>query len=68
VTVELKQDDIGLLISLLTQEIDRVGEVEEKYGFCDLSHFFRMVDTRTKLLDMPVDGELQAGFSDKEWE
>ncbi len=34
-TVELKRDDIGLLISLLTRDMDRIGEVKEKYGFCD---------------------------------
>jgi len=68
VTVELKRDDIGLLISLLTQEVDRVGEVKEKYGSCDPSHFFHLVDMRNRLLAMPVAEELPAAFSDKEWE
>jgi hypothetical protein len=66
VTVELKRDDIGLLIGLLTQDIDRVGEMKEKYGFCDPSYFYRLVDMRNKLLAMPVAEELPAGFNDKE--
>ncbi len=66
--VELKRDDIGLLIALLTQEIDRVGEAKEKCGFHDPSYFYRLVDMRSKLLAMPADGEIQDGFSDKEWE
>jgi len=66
VTVELKRDDIGLLISLLTQDIERVGEVKEKYGFCDSSYFYRLVDMRNKLLAIPVVEELPAGFNDKE--
>ncbi len=65
-TVELKRDDISLLISLLTRDMDRVGEVKEKYGFCDPSYFYRLVDMRNKLLAMPVVEELPAGFSDKE--
>ena len=67
-TVELKRDDIGLPISLLTQEIDRVGEVKGKYGSCDPSYFYRLVDMRDKLLAMPVAEESAVAFSDKEWE
>jgi len=29
VTVELKRDDIGLVISVISQELDRVGEAKE---------------------------------------
>ena len=65
-TVELKRDDICLLISLLTQGIERAGEVKEKYGFCDPSYFYRLVDMRNKLLAIPVAEELPAGFNDKE--
>ncbi len=65
-TVELKRDDISLLISLLTRDIDRVGEMKEKYGFCDPLYFYRLVDMRNKLLAMPVAEELPVGFSDKE--
>ena len=31
--VELEKNDVKTLISLVTEEIDRVGEVKEKYGF-----------------------------------
>ena len=65
-TVELKRDDISLLLSLLTRDMDRVGEVKEKYGFCDPSYFYRLVDMRNKLLAIPVAEELPAGFNDKE--
>ena len=67
-TVELKRVDIALLISLLTQEIQRVGEAKGKNGFYDPSYFYRLVDIRNKVLVMPVAEELPAGFSDKEWE
>ncbi len=67
-TVELKRDDISLLISLLTQEIDKVGETKEEYGFCDPSYFYHLIDMRNKLLAMPVAEELPATFTDKEWE
>ncbi len=65
-TVELKRDDIGLLIGLLTQDIDRVGEVKEKYGFCDPSYFYRLVDMRNKLLAIPAAEELPAAFNDND--
>ena len=64
--VELKRDDIGSLISLVSQEIDRVGEAKEKYGCCDPSYFYHLVDIRNKLLAVPLDTELPSGFSDKE--
>ncbi len=67
-TVELKRDDVGLLITLLTQEIDKAGVAQEKNGFHDPSYFYRLVDIRNKVLVMPVAEELPAGFSDKEWE
>lgn len=63
-TAELKRDDIGLMINLLTQEIDRVGEVKEKYGFYDPSYFYHLVDTRNKLLMLPVTEEVPAAFSE----
>ena len=65
---ELKLDDISLLISPTSQELDRVGKVKEKYGFCDLSYFYHLVDIRNKLLAMPLDTELPSGFSVKEWQ
>ena len=63
--MELKRDDIGLLISLVTQDIDRAGEVKEEYGFCDPSYFYHLVDIRNKLLVMPVAKELPGGFNDE---
>ena len=67
VAMELKQDDIGLVISLVSQEIGRVGKAKEKYGCCDPSYFYHLVDIRNKLLAVPLDTEqLPSGFSDKE--
>ena len=65
-TVELKRDDICLLISLLTQGIERAGEVKEKYGSCDPSYFYRLVDMRNKLLAIPAAEELPAAFYDND--
>ena len=65
-TVELKRDDICLLISLLTQGMERAGEVKEKYGSCDPSYFYRLVDMRNKLLAIPAAEELPAAFNNKE--
>ena len=64
VTAELKRNDIGLLINLLTQEIYRVGETKEKYGFFDPSYFCHLVYVRNKLEKMPVAEELPRVFSD----
>ncbi len=65
-TVELKRDDICLLISLLTQGIERAGEVKERYGSCDPSYFYRLVDMRNKLLAIPAAEELPAAFNDND--
>lgn len=67
-TVELKRDDTGLVISLISQELDRGGEAKEKYGFCDPNYFYHLVDIRNKLLAMPLDTKLPSGFSDEEWQ
>ena len=67
-TMELKRDDIGLLISLISQEVDRVGKAKEEYGFCDPSYFYHLIDIRNKLLAMPLDTELPSVFSDGEWQ
>ncbi len=67
-TVELKRDDIGLLISLTSQEVDRVGKAKEEYGFCDPSYFYHLIDIRYKLLAMPLDTDFLSGFSDEEWQ
>ena len=66
--VVMKKQDIKTLISLVTEEIDRVGEVKERYGFCDLAYFYHLVDIRNKLLMMPVEEELKSIFSNQEWQ
>jgi len=68
VTVELKRDDIGLLISLSSKELDRVGEAKVEHGFCIPSYFYHLVDISNKLLAIPLDIELPSGFSDEEWQ
>ena len=66
--VELKKQDIKTLISLITEEIDRVGEVREKYGFNDPAYFYHLVDIRNKLMVMPVDEALTSAISNQEWQ
>jgi len=67
VTVKLKRDDIGLIISLVTQEIGRVVEARERWGFCNPSCFYRLLGMRNKLLAIPVTEKPPVGFSEKEW-
>ena len=67
-TTELKQRDMGLLVKLLTSEMDRVGEAKRKNGFRDLAYFYHLVDMRNKVLTMSVAGELQTGVGGKGWE
>jgi len=52
VTVKLEQDDINLLKSLVSKEIDRVGVEREKHGSVDPGYFYRLVDIRNKLLGL----------------
>ena len=66
--VELKKNDVKTLISLVTEEIDRVGEVKEKYGFYDPGYFYHLVDMRNRLMAMPLDEELPSSISDEEWQ
>ena len=65
-TVELRRNDIGLLITLLTQEIDSVGEAKEKCAIGVPSYFYRLIDIRNRLLAMYVDDELPGGTSNQE--
>lgn len=65
-TIELKKNDIKTLKSLVTQEIDRIGEAKERYGLGDLSYFYHLVDMRNNLLAMTFDTEVPLSFSDKE--
>ena len=55
--VELKKDDIKMLIGLVSGEIDRVGEARKKHGFCDSGYFYHLVDIRNKLMATPLDEE-----------
>jgi len=52
VTVKLEEDDINLLKSLVSKEIDRVGVEREKHGSVDPTYFYRLVDIRNKLLGL----------------
>ena len=49
-TVKLEQDEINLLQSLVSKEIDRVGVEREKRGSLDPAYFYRLIDIRNKLL------------------
>ena len=51
-TVKLEQDDINLLKSLISKEIDQVGEEREKHGSVDPGYFYRLIDIRNKLLGL----------------
>jgi len=66
--IELKRDEINLLINLLTQQMDRVGAAKEQYGFYNSSYFYRLVDIRNKLLAVPVAKRTPVHFSLKQWE
>lgn len=66
-TVELKKNDIKTLISLVSQEIDRIGEVKEKHGCRDPCYFYHLIDIRNKLLTLPLDAG-SPRLSDKELE
>lgn len=46
----LKRADIDLLITLVSEEIHRVGEAKERHGSGDPDYFYRLVDIRNKLL------------------
>ena len=65
--VELKKHDTKTLIALVSQEIDRVGESREKYGFCDSGHFYHLIDIRNKLMAMPFGEKPSSSISDEEW-
>jgi len=69
VTVELKKNDIKTLIGLVTrridQEIGRVGNAKENFGFYDLGYFYHLIDIRNKLLAMPSGTEMPTGLSDE---
>ena len=66
--VELKKHDIKRLIGLVSEEIDRVGEVKEEQGFYDAGYFYHLIEIRNKLLAMPLDEEPSPGISDEEWQ
>ena len=65
-TVRLEENDIKTLISLVTREIDRVGEPEDERGFYDPTYSHHLVDIRDKLLPMLADVDLPSSFSDEE--
>ena len=64
--VELKKDDIKMLIGLVSGEIDRVAESREKYGFCDPGYLYQLIDIRNKLMATPLDEEPILSISGEE--
>ena len=67
-TAELRKHDIKTLISLVTLEIDRLGEEKEKCGCHDPCYFYHLIDMRNKLMAMPLDGEPPPHPGDEELE
>ena len=53
--IELKKRDVRMLIRLVTDEIDRMAKVKEKYSFYDSGYSEHLVDMRNKLRAMPLD-------------
>lgn len=67
-TVQLKENDIKTLISLVTERIDGVADVREKYGFYAPGYLLRLVDMRNRLKSMLSGEELPSSISDEEWQ
>ncbi len=67
-TAELKKHDVKTLISLVTLELDRLGEEKEKCGYHDLGCFYHLIDIRNRLMVLPLDAEPPPHPSDEELE
>lgn len=65
VVSELRKHNIKTLISLVTEEIGRVGEAKEKYGCGDPGYFYHLIDIRNRLMVLPLDAEPPPHLSDK---
>ena len=66
--VELKERDIKTLISLVTEELNRVGRARENRGFRDPAYFYHLLDMRNRLLTLPPDEELPSTINDEDWQ
>ena len=53
--IELKKHDIKMLLDLVSEETDRVGEAKKKHGFYDSGYFHHLIDIRNKLLARSLD-------------
>ena len=67
-TAELKRHDVRALRSVVTLELDRLGEAKEKCGYRDPGCFYRLIDIRNRLLALPLDAEPLPHPSDEELE
>ncbi len=67
-TAELKKHDVKTLISMVTLEIDRLGEAKEKCGCGDPGCFYHLIDIRNRLMVLPQDAEPPPHPSDDELE
>ena len=67
-TAELKKHDVKTLISMVTLELDRLGEAKEKCGCRDPGCFYRLIDIRNRLMALPLDAEPPPHPSDEELE
>ena len=65
---ELRKHDIKTLISMVTLEMDRLGEAKEKCGCRDSGCFYRLIDIRNRLMALPLDAEPPPHPSDEELE
>jgi len=68
VTAKLKKHDVKTLISVVTPELDRLGEEKEKCGCGDPGCFYRLIDIRNRLMALPLDAEPPRNPSDEELE
>ena len=65
---ELKKHDAKTLISMVTLEMDRLGEAKEKCGCGDPGYFYHLIDIRNRLMALPLDAEPPPHPSDEELE
>ena len=65
-TAKLKKRDVEMLLGLVAAEIGRLGQIKERYGCRDPSHFYRLIDIRNRLLALLE--ELPPHLSDEELE
>ena len=63
--IELKKHDIKMLLDLVSEETDRVGEAKKKHGFYDSGYFHHLIDMRNKLMARSLDEEPTLSISDE---